>query len=149
MMFIGEHTAKLDDKGRLVFPAPLKALAEREGKGRFGFVVKKNQFRLCLEMVTEEEWKRQSEEIRAQLKRYNRKHDLLWDHLMRDRAFVEPDEKMGRIQIPKSMLEMIDVRKEVVFAGNDYKIEVWAKEHYKDTQLSEEELTALAEEILG
>ena len=44
---------------------------------------------------------------------------------------------------------MIDVRKEVVFAGNGFKIEVWAKEHYQETQLSESEFTALAEEILG
>ena len=148
-MFIGEHTTKLDDKGRLVFPTQLKALAECEGAGKLRFVVKKNTFRACLEMRTEKEWKRQSEEIRARLNPFNRKHDQFWSAHMSDTALVEPDEKMGRIQIPKNLLEMIDARKEVVFAGKDYKIEVWAKEHFSKSKLSESEYIELAEEILG
>ncbi|MCL2728119.1 MAG: hypothetical protein FWD56_07025 [Bacteroidales bacterium] len=149
VMFLGEHIAKLDDKGRLVFPAPLKALAESDKAGRLIFVVKKNTFNQCLDVFTVEEWKRQSEELRGSLKRFNREHDRLWRALMQDTAIIEPDEKMGRIQIPKNMLEMIDVRKEVVFAGNDYKIEVWAKEHYQGSKVSEEEYVALAEKYLG
>ena len=149
MMFIGEHTAKLDDKGRLVFPSPLKALSESGRAGKLSFVLKKNLFRGCLEMYTKEEWERQSEAVKARLNFFNRKHDIFWDNYNRDTAPVEPDEKMGRITIPKRLLEMIDVNKEVVFAGNGFKIEVWAKERYSDTQLSESEFTALAEEILG
>ena len=63
IMFIGEHIAKLDDKGRLVFPSPLKALAESERVGKLSFVLKKNLFRSCLEMYTQEEWDRQSQAV--------------------------------------------------------------------------------------
>ncbi|MCL2726756.1 MAG: protein mraZ [Bacteroidales bacterium] len=148
-MIIGEHIAKLDDKGRLVFPAPLKVLAESEVGGRLRFVVKKNLFRLCLEMYVDKEWKRQSEGVRARLNPFNRDHDLFWSAYMSDTAIVEPDEKMGRIQIPRSLLDLIDVRKEVVFASKDYKIEVWAKEHFPESKISGEKQVELAEKILG
>jgi len=149
IMIIGEHIAKLDDKGRLVFPSQLKSLAESEVGGRLRFVIKKNLFRLCLEMYVDKEWKRQSEGVRARLNPFNREHDLFWSAYMSDTAIVEPDEKMGRIQIPKNLLEMIDVRKEVVFASKDYKIEVWAKEHFQGSRISGEKQVELAEKILG
>ena len=147
--FIGDYSAKLDDKGRLVFPAQLKAQAESQGADKLGFVIKKNLFRPCLEMYIEEEWKRQSEAVKARLNFFNPEHDTLWENYMLDRDKVEPDEKMGRIQISKRLLEMIDVRKEVVFACKDFKIEVWAKEHFQEKKLSEQEFTALAQKILG
>ena len=48
--FIGEYNAKLDDKGRLVFPSGLKALADANVPLRF--VVKKDLFSPCLEMYS-------------------------------------------------------------------------------------------------
>ena len=150
-MFIGEHIAKLDDKGRLVFPSPFKAFAEREGEGKLGYVLKKNLFLPCLDMYTYEEWKRQSAIIRVRLNNipFSRKQNVLWNEYMNDSAIVEPDEKMGRIMIPKRLLEKIDARREVVFSGKDFKIEVWASEHQNENRLSESEYLALVEEILG
>ena len=62
---------------------------------------------------------------------------------------VEPDGKLGRISIPRHLLDSIGVEKEVVFAGNDHKIELWARDKYEASAMPEEEFTALAEEILG
>ena len=147
--FVGEHIAKLDDKGRLVFPSPLKSLAESEGVGRLRFVVRKNIFCKCLDVFTYDEWVRESESVKSRLNLFNREHATFWREYMRNRAMVEPDEKMGRIQIPKHLLEMIDVCKEVVFAGNDHKVEIWSKEHYQSVKLSESEFVHLAEKILS
>ena len=66
---------------------------------------------------------------------------------MRDRAVVEPDSKIGRISSPKKLLEAIGVNKEVVFAGSDFKIEIWAREKYSETVISGEEFIALAETL--
>jgi len=66
-MFIGEHIAKLDDKGRIVFPSSLKALAKREGEAKLRFVLKKDLFSHCLEIYTYEEWELQSEAVKARL----------------------------------------------------------------------------------
>jgi len=37
------------------------------------------------------------------------------------------------------------VNKEVVFSGNDFRIEIWAKENYEASWISEEEYVAIAE----
>ena len=57
---------------------------------------------------------------------------------------MEPDSKVGRISIPKSLLESIGVTREVVFSGNDYKIEIWAKEKFEASAISNEEFLNIA-----
>ena len=137
--FVGEHIAKLDDKGRLVFPSQLKALAESTGADKLRFVVRPASFRHCLEMLTYEEWVKESERVLGAINIYDEEGDAIWQFYTNNNAIVEPDEKTGRIQIPKNMLDMIDVRKEVVFVGRYYKIEVTAKEFYPAKALSTEE----------
>ena len=143
--FIGEYTVKVDDKGRLVFPSAFKSVMPSGEDLRF--VIKKDIFTDCLEMYTFREWERQSEEVKSRLNFFNRKHALFWREYMRDRAIVEPDPKLGRISIPKKLLEAIGVNKEVVFAGNDFKIEIWAREKYSESVVSGEEFMTLAETL--
>ena len=143
--FIGEYTSKIDDKGRVVFPSPFKSLMPTEGDMRF--VVKKDIFTPCLEMYTFEEWERQSEQVKSKLNIFNRSHAAFWREYMRGRAVVEPDPKLGRVSIPKKLLESIGVTKEVVFSGNDYKIEIWAKEKYEASAISNEEFLNIAGQL--
>ena len=140
--FIGEHIAKIDDKGRVVFPAALKSMVPEGADMRF--VVKKDIFEDCLEMFTFEEWERRSEEVKSKLNFFNREHAMFWREYMRNRAIVEPDAKVGRITIPVKLLEAIGVMKEVVFSGNDHKIEIWAKKKYEESAISNEEYIAIA-----
>lgn len=140
--FIGEHIARIDDKGRVVFPAALKSMVPEGADMRF--VVKKDIFEDCLEMFTFEEWERRSEEVKSKLNFFNREHAMFWREYMRNRAIVEPDMKVGRITIPVKLLEAIGVIKEVVFSGNDHKIEIWAKEKYEESAISNEEYIAIA-----
>ena len=140
--FIGEYTVKIDDKGRMVFPSAFKSLMPADGDMRF--VIKKDIFEDCLEMYTFEEWERQSSEVKSRLNFFNRDHAMFWREYMRDRAIVEPDGKVGRISIPKKLLEAIGVNKEVVFSGNDYKIENWAREKFEEARISNEQYISLA-----
>jgi MraZ protein len=144
--FIGEYTVKVDDKGRLILPSSFKSVITN---GDLRFVVKRGLFFNCLEMFTYEEWANESEQVKSRLNFFNREHSQFWREYMRDRALVEPDEKLGRISIPKRLLEQIGVGKEVIFAGNDHKIEIWAKENFQNTKLQESDYIALAEKILG
>lgn len=140
--FIGEYTVKIDDKGRLVLPSAFKSVMAAGEDLRF--VIKKDIFEDCLEMYTYAEWDRQSEEVKSRLDFFNKKHTVFWREYMRNRAIVEPDPKIGRITIPKKLLESIGVNREVVFAGNDFKIEIWAKEKYSETIISGDEFISLA-----
>ena len=140
--FIGEYTVKIDDKGRMVFPSAFKSLMPADGDMRF--VIKKDIFEDCLEMYTFEEWERQSSEVKSRLNFFTRDNALFWREYMRDRAIVEPDGKVGRISVPKKLLEAIGVNKEVVFSGNDYKIEIWAREKFEEARISNEQYISLA-----
>ena len=147
MNFVGEYSAKLDDKGRLVFPSAFKSLcADTLSQG---FVVKKSLFADCLEIFAYSVWERESEAVKAKLNLFNREHDAFWRAYMKNRAMVVPDEKLGRISIPKALLDSIGVQKEVVFCGKDFKIELWAKEKVDVDTIEGDDFVALAEKILG
>ena len=97
-----------------------------------------------METCAFEEWEKQSGEVKQKLNFFNREHAAFWREYMRDRAVVTPDGKLGRLSIPKKLLESIGVTKEVVFSGNDYKIEIWAKEKFEANRISDEEYIAIA-----
>ncbi len=145
--FIGEYTAKVDDKGRLVFPSAFKAICGEDLRN--GFVVKKTLFANCLEMYTYESWEKESEAVRSRLNLFNRDDERFWRAYTSNRSFVVPDEKIGRISIPKALLESVGITREAVFCGRDFKIEIWARENLDGTALSEEDYVALAEKTLG
>ena len=144
--FIGEYKAKVDDKGRLVFPSAFKSLM---GDEELLFGVKQVLFSSCLSIYTYTEWERQSEEIKSRLNFFNPEHSRFWRAYMDNRALIEPDGKLGRITIPKYLLERINVDKEVIFFGNDHKIELWAKELFESSKMADSDISALAQKILG
>ena len=130
--FIGNCSAKLDDKGRVVFPSPLKSLMPPSGDMRF--VLKKNLFK--------------SSEMYGKLNiMFNKDHDSLWSEFWRESAVVKPDEKLGRITIPRKLLESIGITKEVVFAGCGYKIEIWAEDKYESERVSHDKLLEIAAKL--
>ena len=143
--FIGEYTSKIDDKGRMVFPAPLKGVLPPGSDMRF--VIKKDLFEPCLQMYTMEEWEHTSAEVKSKLNFFNRQHAIFWREYMRDRDVVEPDAKLGRITVSRKLLDAIGVTKEVVFSGNDFKIEIWAKEEFEKQRIPNEEYIAIAESL--
>ena len=140
--FIGEYTGRIDDRGRVVFPSVFKSMIAAEGDMRL--VIRKDIFEPCLEVYTYGEWERQSEQVKSKLNFLNRKHATFWRAYMYNRAEVEPDAKLGRISIPQKLLKSIGASKEVVFSGNDHKIEIWAKENFESSIISQEEFVSLA-----
>lgn len=145
--FIGEYKAKLDDKGRLIFPAAFKSLM---GEGAdLRFVVKKSLYSPCLEMYTYAQWEQDSENLKSRLNLYNREHAAFWREYMRGTAVVEPDSKLGRLSIPKDLLAEVGITKDVVFSGSNFIIEVWDKAAFDDGKMTSEEFVTLAEKILG
>ena len=109
---------------------------------------KKNLFKDCLDMFTFEEWERQSSEMYGKLNiMFNKDHDSLWSEFWRESAVVRPDEKLGRITIPRKLLESIGITKEVVFAGCGYKIEIWAEDRYESGRVSHDKLLEIAAKL--
>ena len=95
-------------------------------------------------MYSYSEWERESDKIREGLDFFNPDHVLFWREYMRDCVMVEPDAKLGRIMIPRYLLDAIGVKKDVAFSGINYKIEIWAKEKYEASAIPNEEYIAIA-----
>ena len=144
--FMGDCLAKIDDKGRVVFPSSLKAQVPQECGMKF--VLHKDIYRRCLEMYTFEEWQAQAESIKSKLDLiFNPDHADFWSKYMEDSAIVVPDPKLGRLSIPRNLQDGAGLTKEVMFAGKGYKIEIWDKETYEASRMSNERYRALAKEL--
>ena len=143
--FIGKYSSKVDDKGRMVFPAPLKGAVPPESDMRF--VIKKSLYDNCLEMWSYSEWERETEKIRQGLDFFNPDHNKFWREYLRDCDVVEPDARLGRISISKYLLDAIGVTKDVVFFGVNFKIEIWARENFEGSKVSQEEYVAIAKSL--
>ena len=146
-IFVGEHRSKLDEKGRMVFPSDFKAqLATLEQKS---LIVKKNLYHKSLSLYTMEAWEKEAEKMKESLNLYNKEHAEIWNQFMRNRAIVTPDEKTGRILIPRHLLEKIGAVKEMVFVGSDDSINLWAAEEYDTVGMSDDEYASLVAKHLG
>lgn len=145
--FFGRHTAKVDDKGRLVIPSAIKGVVPAD---QMTFVIRKDMYSNCLEMYTFQEWANMSQAVRSKLDlAFDEEHIRYWRTYMSDTIQVVPDAKLGRITIPKEILEKAGIDKEVVFLGVDYKVEIWAKEKIDGGRLSAEEFRQMGKKISG
>jgi len=142
--FIGDYTCKVDSKGRVLFPAGLK---KQTGDKVYSFIVKKDLFEHCLVLYTNEEWERQNKIIRSQINTFNKEHNRFLRGFYRGTAEVTLDGN-GRMLIPKRLLDVAGIDKEVVFSGQDSKIEIWSKDIYNNLIEDETEFAKLAEQIM-
>lgn len=143
--FLGDYTCKLDEKGRVVLPAAFKKAIPAEA--RETFVVKKDIYEKCLVLYPLNEWERQVEMIRANLNPYNKEHNAFLRGFYKGTAELVLD-ATNRLLIPKRLLDEASIGKEAVLAGQDGKIEVWAKEAYESIDVGDN-FALLAEKIMG
>ena len=145
--FFGKYTAKLDDKGRLVIPSAIKNAVPAD---QMEFVIRKDLYSNCLEMYTRQEWAVMSQAVRSKLDlAFDEDHIKYWRTYMSDTVTVVPDAKLGRITIPKELLDKAGIAKEVIFQGVDFKVEIWAKEELEGGCFSTEEFRNMGKKLAG
>ncbi|MEA2042501.1 MAG: division/cell wall cluster transcriptional repressor MraZ [Bacteroidota bacterium] len=144
--FIGDFTGRVDAKGRVILPAPLKK--QLLSKGIDSFVIKRDIFEKCLILYTADEWKRQNEIIRSKINPYNKKHKVFLREFYRNTSEVQLDGN-NRILMPADLINYADIEKDVYFSGQDRKIEIWSKDNYLAAEESPEDFAQLAEDIMG
>jgi MraZ protein len=143
--FIGEHTCRLDAKGRLMLPGAFKK--QNTGSVQDRYVIKKDIFENCLVLYPMDEWERQEKLIRKNLNPYKKEHNVFLRRFLKGMAEVQLDSN-NRILIPKRLLDEIGADKDVVLAGQLKKIEVWSKDQYNSIQVSDDEFASMAEKIM-
>ena len=146
-MFVGEYNSKLDSKCRVIFPSQLKRQVPDEEQSA-AFVLKRDIYEKCLVLYPMSEWNRQTGLLKKRLNPFNRKHAEFLREFYRGTAEVYLDNN-SRFLIPKVLLDYIGGEKELVFAGQEGKVEIWAKNVYEQKSMGNDSFAELAEEILG
>ena len=113
-----------------------------------GFVIKRSVFQPCLELYPMDEWNLLMEKMNKK-NRFKKKNN---DFIRRFSAGVKPVEidGTGRLLIPKNLISIAGISKEVVLSSAINIIEIWDKESYeKVIDETAENFAELAEEVMG
>ncbi len=144
--FIGEHTSKIDAKGRITFPsALLKQMPDEQNQK---MVIKADIYKKCLILYAMDEWERQVQLIQSKTNSFNPKHAVFIREFYKGTAEVKLDAN-NRILIPSKLVKYAEINKDIYLFGQNRKIEIWAKEKYEEERLDPDEFAELAKEIMG
>ena len=144
MHIVGTYECKLDPKGRLKLPVALKKQLQGVGV----FVLKRSVFQPCLEVYTKEEWSLLMQKVNK-LNRFKKKNN---DFIRRFTAGVKVVEidATDRMLIPKDLLGIASLDKDVVLSSAINLIEIWDKSLYEQAiDDAAVDFAELAEEVMG
>ena len=139
-VFLGTHSPKLDDKGRLILPAKFRdELAE-------GVVITKGQER-CLFAFPVAEFTTIAEQLRAAPMTH--KAARAYSRVFFASAHDEVPDKQGRVTIPGHLREYASLTKDCVVIGASTRVEIWdAGAWQRYLAESDEAFADLSEEVL-
>jgi MraZ protein len=139
-VFLGTHTPRLDDKGRLILPAKFRdQLAD-------GLVVTRGQER-CLYVFPAAEFERLHDQLRQAPVTSKQARDYL--RVFLSGASDEVPDKQGRVTLPPVLRAYAGLERDCAVIGAGSRVEIWdagAWERYLAEQ--EEAFSAQAEEVV-
>jgi len=128
-MFLGTHTPRLDDKGRLILPAKFREQLEA------GVVVTRGQER-CLYVFPLAEFERLADQLRQAPVTSKQARDYL--RVFLSGASDELVDKQGRITIPTALRSYAGLDRELAVIGAGQRVEIWDSSAW-DSYLAEQE----------
>ena len=136
-MFYGEYASSVDDKGRIIVPARLRATVEDAGDAGFVMTLGEDG---CVTLYTTKRWKELERQVNRapQGSRSTRRRR----RFLFSQADMGTCDRQGRLRLPNRLLEGAGISREVVVVGVSDQIEVWDKarwEAFKDEMMAERE----------
>ena len=144
--FIGDYECKLDTKGRVILPMAFKK--QMPASSQDHFVVRKDIFENCLVLYSIEDWNRQLDKFRRKINAYNREHNMFIRNFFKGTAEISLDNN-NRLLVPKRLMDLIGADRDVVLAGQDGRIEIWASNVYDKIDMTADDFANLAEKLMG
>lgn len=126
-MFYGEYSHSLDKKGRLIVPSKFREIFKEHYADKFYITRGLDK---CLFVFTEDEWKTQERKFKDMS--FTRQDARQFIRLYFSGACEVTCDKQGRILIPQYLKEFAEIKEDVVIVGVSDRIEIWAKERWKD-----------------
>ncbi|MDP8230551.1 MAG: division/cell wall cluster transcriptional repressor MraZ [Candidatus Gorgyraea atricola] len=143
-MFYGEFEHALDRKGRLIIPSKFRDALKEHYIERF-FITR--GLDKCLFMFGEDEWKTQEQKFKSmpftksEYRRFNRLYFSGASELVPD--------KQGRILVPSYLKNYANIKKDVYIVGVSNRIEIWARDSWKDYySVSKDSFEEVAEKLI-
>jgi MraZ protein len=139
-VFLGTHSPRLDDKGRLILPAKYREeLAE-------GLVLTKGQDG-CLYVFPASEFGRITEALRTAPVTAKAVRD--YSRVLFASASDEELDRQGRITIPPGLREYAGLDRDCVVIGANTRLEIWAADAWASYLVQQEPaFSAASEEVL-
>jgi MraZ protein len=139
-MFLGTHTPRLDDKGRLFLPAKFRD--DLQG----GLVITKGQDR-CLYVWSRADFEALTERVRQAPFTNKASRDFL--RVLFSGASDELPDKQGRITIPPVLRQYARLQRDCVVIGAMDRVEVWDAEAWAAYSAEHEEsFASMSEEVI-
>jgi MraZ protein len=139
-MFLGTHTPRLDDKGRLILPARFRD--ELVG----GVVITKGQER-CLYGFPTAEFQRIADQLAAAPMTH--KAARAYNRVFFASAYDEVPDKQGRVTIPQALRDYAGLDRDLAVIGASTRIEIWDKQAWETyLEANEEEFAEIEEGVL-
>ena len=141
--FSGEYKITLDPKKRINIPAAIRKILPAESDGKLVFT---RGFEGCVFMFPGIEWKRLTEKLMTL-----NSFDLNVRNFIRvfvGSAHTISMDSQGRVLLPEPIIEMADVKKDILLQGSLNKWVLWNPEHYQNYLTSNNiKIENLAEQI--
>jgi MraZ protein len=113
-----------------------------------GFVLKRSVFQPCLELYPMEEWNLLMEKMNKK-NRFKKKNNDFIRRFSAGVKVVEVD-ATGRLLIPRNLVSIAGISKDVVLSSAINIIEIWDRDSYeKVIDETAEDFAGLAEEVMG
>ncbi|NBL64743.1 division/cell wall cluster transcriptional repressor MraZ [Flavobacterium sp. NST-5] len=142
----GTYECKVDAKGRIMIPAPLKK--QLTDSLNDGFVLKRSVFQPCLELYPMHEWNKMMEKINK-LNRFVKKNNDFIRKFTAGVKMVEID-SLGRLLIPKDLVVFANISKDLVLSSAINIVEIWDKDLYEASLSNDDvDFADLAEDVMG
>lgn len=142
----GTYECKVDAKGRLMMPSPLKK--QMASVLDNGFVLRRSVFQKCLELYPMDEWQVLMQKINK-LNKFKKKNNDFIRRFTAGVKMVNVDVN-GRLLIPKDLTVFANISKNIVVASAVNIIEIWDKDLYEQViDDATVDFAGLAEEVMG
>jgi len=123
MSFIGQFPVRLDAKNRAFMPAGFRRQLQQAADQTL--VVRKDYFENCLVIYPASQWQQEIAGVRARLNRFDGNQQMVYRKLVSEAQELQLDSN-GRILLPKSLLDKVGIKQDVLFVGMEQTIEIWA-----------------------
>ncbi len=143
---IGTYECTVDNKGRIMIPAQLKK--QLDGFTTEPFILKRSVFQNCLELFPYSEWKLMMDKVNK-LNRFVKKNNDFIRMYTAGVKSIDLDSN-GRLLVPKDLIAISKLTKNVVLSSSINIIEIWDKDEYeKSINDPKVDFAKLTEQVMG